>query len=130
MSEELTVESRIAPPALSCPKCDGLLPNELGEVQCTLCPARVRVEHEVTRKKWAEEKIGCPDCAKVLVVGVNKRPAHLKCASCDSTFTVIPKVARVEISCPGCERILRMKRRPGERQVDCPACDTSFKVTF
>ena len=28
MSEELTVESRIAPPALSCPKCNGLLPNE------------------------------------------------------------------------------------------------------
>ena len=36
MSEELSVESRISPPALSCPKCDELLPYELGEVQCTM----------------------------------------------------------------------------------------------
>ena len=130
MGEELTVESRVAPPPLSCPKCDGLLPNELGEIRCTLCSARVRIDHPVTRKKWAEEKIGCPDCGKVLVVGVNKRPAHLKCASCSAHFTVLPKTARVEVKCPGCERQLRMKRRPGERQIDCPACDTIFKVTF
>ena len=64
MGEELTVESRVSPPPLSCPKCDGLLPNELGEVRCTLCHARVRIDHPITRKKWAEEKIGCPDCAK------------------------------------------------------------------
>jgi DNA-directed RNA polymerase subunit RPC12/RpoP len=130
MSEELTVESRVALPALSCPKCDGLLPNELGETRCTLCQARVRIDHPITRKKWAEEKIGCPDCGKVLVVGADKRPAHLKCASCSCHFTLIASIARVEISCPGCERQLRMKRRPGERQINCPACETSFKVTF
>ncbi|MBT3476369.1 MAG: hypothetical protein HN458_00290 [Euryarchaeota archaeon] len=130
MSEELTVESRISPPALSCPKCDGLLPNELGELTCTLCNARVRVDHPVTRRKWSEEKLGCPECGKVLVAGVNKRPAHLRCASCSTHFTLTPHIPRVEVSCPGCNRQLRMKRRPGERQIDCPACSKSFKVTF
>ena len=130
MGEERTVESRVAPPPLSCPKCNGLLPNELGEVRCTLCHARVRIDHPITRKKWSEEKVACPDCEKVLVVGVNKRPAHLKCATCSCHFTLVPTVARVEISCPGCDRQLRMKRRPGERQIECPACDTTFKVTF
>lgn len=130
MGEERTVESRVAPPPLSCPKCDGLLPNELGEVRCTLCHARVRIDHPITRKKWSEEKVACPDCEKVLVVGVNKRPANLKCATCSCHFTLVPTVARVEISCPGCDRQLRMKRRPGERQIECPACDTTFKVTF
>ena len=60
MSEESTVESRVAPPALTCPKCDGLLPSGLGEIQCTLCDAKVRVEHPITRKKWQDEKVGCP----------------------------------------------------------------------
>ena len=59
MSEELSVESRISPPALSCPKCNELLPYELGEVQCTMCSAKVKVEHEGTRKKWADEKVSC-----------------------------------------------------------------------
>ena len=130
MGEELTVESRISPPALSCPKCNGLLPNELGELTCKLCNARVRVDHPVTRRKWREEKLGCPECGKVLVAGVNKRPAHLQCASCSTHFTLTPHTQRVEISCPGCERQLRMKRRPGERQIECPACSKSFKVTF
>ena len=39
MSEELSVESRISPPALSCPKCDEMLPMKLGEVQCQSCSA-------------------------------------------------------------------------------------------
>ena len=47
MAEELSVESKVAPPPLSCPKCKGLLPSGLGELQCTLCEARVRVDHHL-----------------------------------------------------------------------------------
>ena len=130
MSEEAVVESRIAPPALSCPKCEGLLPFDLGEIQCTLCEAKVKVDHPVTRRKWKAEKVGCPECSKVLVVGVDKRPAHLQCAACETHFTVAKNVPRVEIACPGCERRLRMKQKPGEREICCPACDTEFKVNF
>ena len=42
VSEALSVESKVAPLPLSCPKCGGLLPSGLGEINCTLCDARVR----------------------------------------------------------------------------------------
>ena len=127
---EVRIESRIAPPPLSCPKCQELLPPALGEIQCTLCDSRVNVEHAVTRRKWKEEKVSCPECEKVRVVGVDKRPANLQCASCKASFTVHPNVPRVEVTCPGCERRLRMKRKPGKRNINCPACDTKFTVSF
>ena len=130
MSEESTFESRVAPPALTCPKCEGLLPSGLGDLQCTLCSAKVRVDHPITRKKWAQEKVGCPECGKVLIAGVDKRPAHLKCASCSHHFTLTPNIPKVEITCPGGERQLRMKRKPGTRRIDCPACSTPFNVKF
>lgn len=130
MDEEAIVESKIAPPALSCPKCSSLLPSELGILTCSICSSKVDVKHPVTRRNWENEKISCPECSKVLVVGVDKRPAHLKCISCSTHFTVAKNVPRVEVSCPSCERRLRMKRKPGSRDIDCPACSTPFKVTF
>ena len=130
MAEELSVESKVAPPPLSCPKCHGLLPSVLGELQCRLCEARVRVDHPATRKKWKEEKLSCPECSKVLVAGVDERPADLKCGSCESYFSLKAHVPRVEIECPGCHRNLRMKRRPGTRAISCPACDKEFTVRF
>jgi len=128
--KEVRIESRIAPPPLSCPKCQELLPPELGEIQCSMCDSKVKVEHPVTRRKWKEEKVSCPECEKVLVVGVDKRPANTQCASCSYNFTVHPNVPRVEVTCPGCDRRLRMKRKPGKRNIDCPACDTKFTVSF
>ncbi|MCH1540542.1 MAG: hypothetical protein L7S56_03795 [Candidatus Poseidonia sp.] len=130
MSDEHVVESKIQPPALSCPKCNGMLPMKLGEVTCKLCEARVRIDHAQTRKNWAQEKLSCPECSKVLIAGVDQRPAQLKCGSCETYFTLAEQTPRVEITCPGCERNLRMKRRPGERSIECPACETSFKVKF
>lgn len=130
VSEALSVESKVAPPPLSCPKCSGLLPSGLGEINCTLCDARVRVDHAATRRKWEQEKLSCPSCSTVLVAGVDHRPADLKCGSCTSFFTLKPHVPRVEIECPGCHRNLRMKRRPGRREIECPACSTEFTVRF
>lgn len=130
MDETLTVESRIAPPPLSCPKCNGLLPSALGDIQCELCGANVRTDHAPTRKKWEEERISCPSCSKVLIAGVDQRPAELRCGGCDTQFTLTAKVIRVEIQCPACDRSLRMKQRPGERTITCPACDVPFKVSF
>ena len=130
MDEEYTVESQVAPPVMRCPKCDGLLPSKLGELDCVLCDAEVRVDHPPTRRKWKEEKVACPECHKVLVAGVEDRPANLKCSSCATYFTLTAHVVKVEIRCPKCERKLRMNRRPGDRHIDCPACDTAFKVTF
>ena len=130
MDETLTVESRIAPPPLSCPKCNGLLPSALGEIQCELCGANVRRAHAPPRKKWEEERISCPSCSKVLIAGVDQRPAELRCGGCETQFTLTAKVIRVEIQCPACDRSLRMKQRPGERTITCPACDVPFKVSF
>ena len=95
MAEEMFVESRISPPALSCPKCDEMLPLKLGEVQCQMCSARVKIEHEGTKKKWREEKVSCPGCDKVLIVGVDSRPANLQCASCECQFTVKPNIPKI-----------------------------------
>ena len=127
MLEEETpgIESKIGAPDLSCPKCDQLLPNGLGIIHCVMCKSDVKVEHEGTRKKWRQEKVSCPDCSKILVVGVDKRPANLQCSACGSHFVLNPHKPKVEISCPACDRKLRMNKRPGEREVLCPACDVS-----
>ena len=95
MSEELFVESRISPPALSCPKCNEMLPLELGEIQCQMCSARVKIEHEGTRKKWRQEKVSCP--VVVLIVGVDSRPANLQCAACDCRFVVKPNIPKTKL---------------------------------
>ena len=125
----LSVESNILPPSLTCPKCDGLLPSVLGEISCTLCGTRMKIEHESTRRLWEEEKIGCPRCNKLLIVGIGERPANVRCAACSCDFEVRAKVAKTEIECPGCERRLRLRTRPGTRRVTCPACDTQFEMT-
>ena len=130
MDEQLTVESRIAPPSLSCPKCNGLLPSGLGDIECVLCGAHVRTDHEPTRTKWMNERISCPSCSKVLIAGVDHRPAELRCGGCEAQLTLTAKVVRVEIECPSCHRGLRMIQRPGQRMIDCPACSTTFKVSF
>ena len=51
---EIRMESRIAPPPLTCPKCQELLPPGLGEIQCTMCDSKVRVEHEVIRSNFKQ----------------------------------------------------------------------------
>ncbi len=130
MIEKISIESRIAPPALSCPKCNEMLPQKLGEIQCTMCSAKVKVEHEGTRKKWRDEKVSCPECEKVLIVGVDKRPANIQCISCDCQFTVEPNIPRIEVECPSCNRRLRMKKKPGKREIDCPACENKFIIKF
>ena len=133
MSEEMEtpgIESRIPTPDLSCPKCNNLLPQGLGIIQCVMCGSKVKVEHEGTRKKWREEKVGCPVCSKVLVVGVGKRPANLQCSACHSHFVLKPNSPKVEISCPSCNRKLRMNKKPGEREITCPACEAEFKISF
>lgn len=124
------VESRIDTPDLSCPRCKNLLPSGLGEITCLMCKAEVKVEHEGTRKLWREEKISCPSCSKVLVCGVDKRPANLQCSSCSVHFVLNPNRPKVEIACPSCERKLRLNKRPGEREISCPACEAEFKIKF
>lgn len=126
----LEVESEISPPLINCPNCEGLLPLGLGTKACALCGAVANIEHEATRKEWAEERFACPNCSKVLVCGVGERPAKVSCSSCSNQIVVKPKVVKVEITCPSCERRLRLKPRPGSRQITCPACDDAFKVTF
>ena len=132
MSEDETpgVESRIDTPDLSCPRCNNLLPSGLGLITCVMCKAEVNVEHEGTRKLWREEKISCPSCSKVLVCGVDKRPANLQCSSCKSHFILKPNRPKIEIECPSCQRKLRMNKKPGEREINCPACEAVFKVKF
>ena len=128
--EQLSVESRIAPPSLTCPSCDGLLPSGLGEFQCKLCKAEVKVDHVITRKSWLEEKISCPKCNKVLIAGVDNRPCTLQCASCESIFDVTANIPKVEITCPSCERRMRMNKRPGKRKIACPSCHEELNVKF
>ena len=130
MDERQEVESSVEAPSLSCPRCKGMLPMGLGEVTCVLCDARVRVDHPGTRRAWTEEKVACPGCSKVLVAGVDDRPALLRCGSCEVEFHLTPKQAKIEVACPSCDRRLRMNRRPGRREVSCPACDTGFAVNF
>ena len=130
MEDELVVESAISPPDLSCPKCGGLLPPHLGDIVCTLCDAQVRIKHPITRQAWAEEKVACPSCNSVLISGVDKRPANLQCATCDSHFKITPNVPKAEVQYPSCARRIRMKKNPGNRDVTCPACETMFRVSF
>ena len=35
------VVSNIAPPVITCPSCEGMLPSELGLVTCVLCSVQV-----------------------------------------------------------------------------------------
>jgi len=128
--EKPGVESRVATPDLSCPRCDNLLPSGLGIITCVMCKSKVEVEHEGTRRSWREEKVSCPECSKVLISGVGKRPANLQCASCHTHFVLNPHRPKVEITCPSCERKLRLNKRPGEREICCPACETEFKINF
>ena len=133
MSDEETkprIESSIPAPDLSCPKCNNLLPNGLGIITCVMCKTQVKVEHEGTRRKWREEKISCPECSKVLVCGVGKRPANLQCSACQAHFVLKPNRPKIEISCPSCDRKLRMNKRPGVREISCPACEAVFNVSF
>ena len=132
MSDEevLHTYTRIAPPDLSCPRCDNLLPSGLGELTCKMCDAEVKVEHEGTRRKWKEERIGCPECSKVLICGVDKRPANLKCSACETSFEVRAIKVKVEIECPSCNRQLRLNKTPGMRKITCPACEIEFKISF
>ncbi|MDP6869890.1 MAG: hypothetical protein QGI21_03875 [Candidatus Poseidoniaceae archaeon] len=124
------IESRIAPPDLTCPRCKNLLPSGLGELVCSMCKAEVKVEHEITRKKWREEKVSCPECSKVLVCGVDQRPTNLQCAACKSHFVLKPHRPKIEVSCPSCERKLRMNKKPGKREIQCPACQVEFRISF
>tara|TARA_B100000459_G_C8527313_1_gene178925 strand:- start:145 stop:537 length:393 start_codon:yes stop_codon:yes gene_type:complete len=130
MSERLEVESSIAPPGLTCPRCDGLLPTGLGEMTCTLCEAKVKIDHPATRRAWRNEKVACPSCNKVLVCGVDERPALLQCGACEDEFILTAAVPKIEVACPACDRRLRMRRRPGRREITCPACDKRFAVNF
>ena len=131
MSDEIPeIESKIASPTIDCPRCDSILPHELGEVTCRVCAAVVRIDHKPTRDAWMDEKVGCPSCSKILRVGVDERPCALRCSSCSIVFKVTRKVVKVEGDGPSCERQLRIRPKPGKRRFDCPACSESFFVTF
>ena len=101
------VVSNIAPPVITCPSCEGMLPSELGLVTCVLCSVQVRVEHEPTRRAWVKEKVACPSCNSVLVAGADNRPARLRCGSCGDSFTLLRARPKVDIHCPSCEAHLR-----------------------
>ena len=131
MSDEIReIESKVAPPTIHCPNCESMLPHELGEITCVVCSAISRIEHKPTRDNWMDEKVSCPNCPKILRVGVDERPCALRCSGCDTVFKIKPSVVKVEVSCPSCERQLRIRPRPGRRRLDCPACSESFHVTF
>ncbi len=118
------------PPALSCPTMQGMLPMGLGEQPVCCAMLVCGLTTPGTRRAWTEEKVACPGCSKVLVAGVDDRPALLRCGSCEVEFHLTPKQAKIEVACPSCDRRLRMNRRPGRREVSCPACDTGFAVNF
>ena len=131
MSDEIPeIESKVAPPTVHCPNCESMLPHELGEITCLVCSAVSRIDHKPTRDNWKDEKVSCPNCPKILRVGVDERPCALRCSSCESVFKITPSIVKVEVSCPSCERQLRLRPRPGRRRLDCPSCSESFHVTF
>jgi LSD1 subclass zinc finger protein len=127
---ETEIESRVTTPAIDCPNCEHLLPPGIGEIECAVCKAVVGIDHELTRQAWIDEKVSCPVCSSILVVGVEERPTDLRCSVCKHDFILLPMTVKVEITCPACERRLRIKQRPGSRALTCPACDEKFKVTF
>ena len=92
------VVSNIAPPVITCPSCEGMLPSELGLVTCVLCSVQVRVEHEPTRRAWVKEKVACPSCNSVLVAGADNRPARLRCGSCGDSFTLLRVIITVHMA--------------------------------
>jgi DNA-directed RNA polymerase subunit RPC12/RpoP len=124
----ITLVSKIDIPATYCPKCNLLLPEGSGEKQCVSCGAKVLVKLPSLENEWKNERVACPNCSKVLIAGVNKRPCKLKCSSCNQKFTLTKKIMKIEISCPKCERKLRIKRSPGEKIIKCPACETEIKI--
>ena len=126
---QLEIESKVELPSLSCPSCNGLLPSLLGEITCKLCNSKVKITHPATIKSWENEKLPCPDCGKVLIVGIGKRPCEIKCGSCDSIFVINPHIPKVEVQCPSCRRRMRVIRKPGTRKLNCPACETGFNIT-
>ena len=129
VEEELTtVSSTVDIPATYCPKCNSLLPEGFGEINCISCTAKVNVKLPSLIHDWKNERIACPSCAKVLIAGLGKRPCKLQCSSCNQKFTLTKKVMRNEISCPACERKLRIKRTPGDKLLKCPACESEIKV--
>ena len=129
MDEEfLSIESSIDIPPAHCPSCSSLLPDEMGMLVCDSCGSKSKVDQPALRNAWVTEKLACPNCNRVLIAGVDKRPAKLQCSSCENKFVVMPKVMKVDIHCPSCERTLRIKRGPGERLLKCPACEREIKV--
>ena len=131
MSDEIKeIESKIAPPTVHCPNCESMLPHELGEVTCGVCSAVSRIDHKPTRESWMDEKVSCPNCPKILRVGVDQRPCALRCSSCQSVVKVTKHIVKVDLTCPSCDRELSIRPRPGKRSLSCPACSESFHVTF
>lgn len=126
--ELLSVESAVDIPAAHCPNCTALLEDRMGLLTCGECGSKSNVNQPSLRNAWAEEKLACPGCSRVLIAGVNKRPAKLQCSSCEAKFVIEPKQMKVDIGCPGCERTLRIRRAPGERMLKCPSCEREIKV--
>lgn len=124
------IESKFAPPLVNCPKCDGMLPQGLGEIECILCGALSRVSHQPTVKALKEEKVQCPHCMIAVEAGTEKRPVELSCGACSGMFTLTRKIVKVEVQCPSCEANLRIRPRPGKRELTCPGCQNAFLVTF